>query len=182
MLSPIFHFATAHKRPSRRSPGDRSAEICTAPTGHASDLHASHESVNDTTCTARSDCSDHVCHLHSMVIYDESLLLEPGFLWHSTAHRTDAPKHTCHGSFSMRVHNAAWYSYLYRTSHTDCCGLPHAPHSTSCLQGSAFRSSDICTAPYSYKASLSPPCITKALKDCSLKASFHFAFRIITIS
>ena len=114
--TPIFHFATAHATPPRRSIGDRSVEILIAPTssssheaGFAGALisighHASHESVNDTTCTTQSDCSDHVCRLHSMVSCDGSLPPELQVHVQNIARRTDAQKHTYHVSFSMHGH------------------------------------------------------------------------------
>lgn len=40
----------------------------------SNDLHASHEFVNDTTCTTQSDYSDHVCRLHSDVNMFSSIL------------------------------------------------------------------------------------------------------------
>lgn len=128
--TPIFHFATAHTAPTRRSIGDRSVEISIPPTGHASDPLASHVSVNDTTCTTQSDYSDHVCHLHSKEACDGSLPPEPELHAHNTSHRTDALQHTCHGFFSRHVHNGVWYSYLCWTFHSHCLLFLHALHST----------------------------------------------------
>ena len=90
LATPIFHFATAHATPTRRSIGAVSVEIYTAPTGHASGRHASHESVNGTTYTTQSDCSGHAFPLHSEEVYGESPVSPRVFPDHSTAHRTDA--------------------------------------------------------------------------------------------
>ena len=133
--TPIFHFATTHATPTRRSIGDGSVEIWIVPTpihisGYANGLLSLHESVNDTTCTTQSDCSVHVCHLHSKEDCDESLPPEPELHAHNTSHRTDALKHTCHGFFSMHVHNGVWYSYLCWTFHSRCLLFLHALHST----------------------------------------------------
>ena len=133
--SPIFHFATAHATPTRRSIGDESVEIWIAPTpihisGYANGLLSLHESVNDTTCTTQSDYSNHVCHLHSKEACGG--LLPPELQVHvqNTAHRTDAPKHTYHVFSSMHDHNDVWFAYLYWISHSHCLLSLHAPHST----------------------------------------------------
>lgn len=63
----------------------QSTEILIPPTGHANDPHVSHESVNDTTYTMQSDCSGHVCRLHSKEACDESPPLEPELLARSTS-------------------------------------------------------------------------------------------------
>ena len=133
--TPIFHFAILHATPTRRSIRDRSVEICTAPTpihisGYANGLLSLHESVNDTTCTTQSDYSDHVCHLHSKEAYGGFPLLEPELHAHNISHKTDALQHTCHGFFSMHVHNGVWYSYLCWTFHSRCLLFLHALHST----------------------------------------------------
>ena len=129
--SPLFNFATTHARPTRRSIADRSVEICTPPTGHANDPHISHESVNDPTYTTQSDCSGHVCRLHSKEACDESPPLEPELLARSTSHRTDALQHTYHESFSMHDHIFSSHFYLFRISHNHYSLFSHALHSTA---------------------------------------------------
>ena len=128
--APIFNFATVRATPTRRSIGDKSVEILIAPTSSSSheagfagalipiDLHASHVSVNDTTCTTQSDYFYHEFHPHSAVTCDGSPLSETELLWRNTAHRMDVLQHTCHGSVSMHGRNAAWYLYPGRTFHS----------------------------------------------------------------
>ena len=133
--TPIFHFATAHATPTRRSIGDGSVEIWIAPTpihisGYANGLLSLHESVNDTTCTTQSDYSDHVCHLHSKEACGGPLLPEPEIHAHNTSHRMDALQRTCHGFFSTHVHNGVWSAYLCWIFHNRCLFFLHAPHST----------------------------------------------------
>ena len=76
---PVFYFAILHARPTRRSPEAILVEIsiplgvCPISAVLPSNRLSSRGSVSDTTCTARSDCSDHECHLHSAVSYDGSL-------------------------------------------------------------------------------------------------------------
>lgn len=131
LLSPLFNFATAHARPTRRSMVSRSTEILIPPTGHASDPHASHGSVNDTTYTTQSDFSGHVCRLHSKEACGESPPLEPELLDCSTFHRTDALQHTYHESFSMHDHIFSSHFYLFRISHNHYSLFSHALHSTA---------------------------------------------------
>ena len=130
-IPPLFNFATAHARPTRRSIADRSVEICTPPTSHANDRHVSHKSVNDTTYTAQSDYSDHVCRLRSKEACDESPPLEPELLARSTSHRTDALQHTYHESFSMHDHIFSSHFYLFRISHNHYSLFSHALHNTA---------------------------------------------------
>ena len=59
----------------------------------------------------QSDCSDHVCRLHSTASCDESLPPELQVHVQNTAHKTDAPKHTYHVSSSMHDHNDVWFAY-----------------------------------------------------------------------
>ena len=129
--SPLFNFATAHARPTRRSMVSQSTEILIPPTGHANDPHASHGSVNDTTYTTQSDCSGHVCRLHSKEACGESPPLEPELLARSTSHRTDALQHTYHESFSMHDHIFSSHFYLFRISHNHYSLFSHALHSTA---------------------------------------------------
>ena len=83
--TPRLQFRDFTRKTPRRSIGDRSVEIFTPPTpcwnigGFPICLHALHVWMSDTTCTMLSDYSDHVCHLHSMEAYGESLLPEPGY-------------------------------------------------------------------------------------------------------
>ena len=109
----------------------RSTEILIPPTGHANDPHASHGSVNDTTYTTQSDCSGHVCRLHSKEACGESPPLEPELLARSTSHRTDALQHTYHESFSMHDHIFSSHFYLFRISHNHYSLFSHALHSTA---------------------------------------------------
>ena len=114
-------------------------EICTAPgicsriSGHASDLHASHGSASDTTCTARSNYSCHVYHLHSKEACDVLLLQEPVLHDYNTAHRTDALQHTCHESVSSICHTFALHSYPVHTFHNRCLFSSCASHNISRL-------------------------------------------------
>lgn len=103
----------------------------TPPTGHASDPHASHGSVNDTTYTTQSDCSGHVCRFHSKEACGESPPLEPELLARSTSHKTDALQHTYHESFSMHDHIFSSHFYLFRISHNHYSLFSHALHNTA---------------------------------------------------
>ena len=170
--TPIFHFATAHATPTRRSIGDRSVEILIAPTssssheaGFAGALisighHASHESVNDTTCTTQSDYSNHVCHLHSTEACGESLPPELQVHVQNIAHRTDAPQRIYLVSFSMHGHIFSWYFYLYCISHSRYLLFSHAPHNTarSLMQDSPDKhtASLVCLALLRLHAQLEP--------------------------
>lgn len=116
-MPPIFHFATAHAASTRRSIGDGPVEIYTPPTGHASDPHVSHESVNDRTYTMQSDCSDHMCRLHSKEAYGVSPPPELQVLAQNIARRTNALQHIYHESSSRHGHIFSWCFYLYCISH-----------------------------------------------------------------
>ena len=106
-IPPVFYFAILHARPTRRSPEAILVEI-SIPLGVRpisavlpSNRLSSRGSVSDTTCTARSDCSDHECHLHSAVSYDGSLESPRWSHVQSTAHRKDARMRTYHKSSSI---------------------------------------------------------------------------------
>ena len=144
------------------------------------DLHVSHVSVNDTTCTTQSNCSDHVCHLHSTASCDESLPPELQVHVQNIARRTDAPQRIYLVSFSMHGHICVLYSYLYCISHNRCLFFLHAPHSTARLlmQDSPDKHtvSLVCLALlhlFPYK---------KPDKDFSLSGSSSYTFDTIIIT
>lgn len=150
------------------------------PTGHAIGPHASHVFVNDRTCTTQSDCSDHVCRLHSKEVCDESPPPELQVHVQNTTHRTDAPKHTCHESSSMHDHIFSWCSYLYCISHSRCLLFSYALHSTarSLMQDSLDKHtvSLVCLALLHLF-----PC-KKPGKDYSLSGSSSYTFDTIIIT
>ena len=98
----------------------------TGPTGR----RAPHGCASDTTCTMKSGCLHHVCHLHSAVPCGA---LPPRARPHPSpgnAHRTDAVTHTCHVSSSTPCRTVSSSPGPSRISHTSGSSQPHVPHNT----------------------------------------------------
>ena len=104
-------------------------EISIPPTGPTG-RRAPHGCASDTTCTMKSGCLHHVCHLHSAVPCGA---LPPRARPHpspGTAHRTDAVTHTCHVSSSTPCRTVSSSPGSSRISNTSGSSQPHVPHNT----------------------------------------------------